>query len=90
MREPEGNPNKVQINICMGSACFARGNKKNLNRVKKFIQKNDLSHKIDIKGELCTGKCEKGPNARINGQYYHDLNQKKIIDLLKKHINENN
>jgi len=90
MRKTEGNTNKIQINICMGSACFARGNKKILKKVKNFIQKNNLSRKIEIKGELCTGKCEKGPNARINGQYYHNLNHKRIIKLIKSHLNENN
>lgn len=79
---------KVGINICMGSACFARGNKNVIESVKRFVQKNNLQKKIELKGELCTGECDKGPNAEVDGTLYHNLNEEKILEILKRIKNE--
>ena len=83
MSKKTKNRKQVEINVCMGSACFARGNKSIIETVKKYIRKNNMQNSIDLKGELCTGECEKGPNAKINGRIYHNLNEEKILEILK-------
>ena len=84
MRQKTKTRNKVKINICMGSACFARGNKNIIETVKRFIRKNNMQDSIELKGELCTGECDKGPNAKINDRIYHDLSETKILEILKR------
>lgn len=84
MREQKKKQNKIEIAICMGSACFARGNKNIIENVKQFVQENNLQDRFELKGELCTGECDKGPNAKIDGNIYHRLNEKKILEILKR------
>ena len=40
----------TEIKICMGSACFARGNDKNAEIIENFIKDNNLDAKVDLFG----------------------------------------
>ena len=37
-----------EIKICMGSACFARGNADNLRFIEDYIKENNLSTQIEM------------------------------------------
>ena len=41
---------KHKIKICMGSACFARGNSENLGAIENFIKDNELEADIELTG----------------------------------------
>lgn len=73
----------MEITVCMGSSCFARGNVENLEFIEKFIKENNLEAKIELSGSRCEGKCEKGPNIIINGKEYHNINVKQLEEILK-------
>ena len=55
-----------EIKVCMGSACFAKGNQENLEYIKEFIEENGLDAKIKIIGSLCENKCSVGPRIYID------------------------
>ena len=40
----------TEIKICMGSACFAKGNQENLEYIKEYIKENDMEADISIIG----------------------------------------
>ena len=42
-----------EIKVCMGSACFAKGNQENLEFIKQYIEENNLDSVITITGSLC-------------------------------------
>ena len=71
---------KHSIIICMGSSCFARGNKNNLKIVEKYL----AEHKLDciLSGRGCTGKCCNGPNLVIDGEAFERVDPESLIDLL--------
>ena len=46
-----------EIKVCMGSACFAKGNQENLEYIKEFIEENGLDAEIKIVGSLCENRC---------------------------------
>ncbi len=73
-----------EIKICMGSACFARGNADNLRFIEDYIKKNNLNAEIEIYGERCKNLCEKGPNIEIDGTIYYEMTPEKIIEILRK------
>ena len=52
----------TEIKICMGSACFARGNSQNVETIENYIKENGLDAKIELVGSHCEGKCADGPN----------------------------
>ncbi|MGE5354218.1 MAG: (2Fe-2S) ferredoxin domain-containing protein [Acidobacteriota bacterium] len=70
------------IVICMGSSCFSRGNNKNLEVIKEFLRANNLNLKVEISGNLCEDKCNKGPNVRINGKLYSFVDPSSLVELL--------
>ena len=82
----------TEIKICMGSACFAKGNQENLEYIKKYVEENNLDTEITIVGALCENKCDIGPRIIINDKEYTNVTKEKIkevLDSYKKIINLN-
>ena len=73
---------KLNITVCMGSSCFARGNASNLEFIENYIKKNGLEADIDLAGSRCEGKCVTGPNVIINGIEYTEVDEKKLKQTL--------
>jgi NADH:ubiquinone oxidoreductase subunit E len=90
------------IKICMGSACYALGNDKNLAIVESYIEEHNLQAKIELYGARCENMCDKGPNIEINGEiialdgsgftndyadkYYAIIRRKERKSYVKNHI----
>ena len=66
-----------EIRICMGSACFARGNDKNAEIIEKYISENNLDAKVELYGARCANICDECTN---------DL--KKVMEYLEGLKNE--
>ena len=82
----------TEIKICMGSACFAKGNQDNLEYIKKYLKENNLDSKITVIGALCENKCSEGPRIIVNEKEYTNIDKEKIKEILdsyKKIINFN-
>lgn len=82
----------TEIKICMGSACFAKGNQENLEYIKEYIEKNNMEADISIIGALCENRCEIGPRILINEKEYTNVTKeqiKEVLDSYKKIINLN-
>lgn len=73
---------KIEIIVCMGSSCFARGNVQNLEFLEEYIKENNLDATIELAGSRCEGKCAEGPNIIINGIEYNQVNIEKIKAIL--------
>jgi NADH:ubiquinone oxidoreductase 24 kD subunit len=76
----------MEIVICMGSSCFARGNEENLRVIERFIEENDLSGRVSLSGKCCLGQCAKGPNLLIDGETLHRVDKGSLIDLLNEKL----
>ena len=74
--------NKLNITVCMGSSCFARGNAQNLEFIENYIKENGLEAQIDLSGARCEGKCATGPNIIINGKEYSEVDEDKLKEIL--------
>lgn len=70
-----------EIKVCMGSACFAKGNQENLEFIKDYINENNLASDISIIGSLCENKCEQGPRIIIDGSEYNQVTKEKLIKI---------
>lgn len=80
--------NKVKVELCMGSSCFARGNSQALTNIENYIQENKLEEYIELEGHLCLGNCKNGPNIKINGQSFEGLNPDCLVDLVERELNK--
>ena len=71
-----------EIKVCMGSACFAKGNQENLEYIKQYIEENNLDAEVSIVGALCENKCEIGPRVLIDGVEYTNVVGDKIKEVV--------
>jgi NADH:ubiquinone oxidoreductase subunit E len=78
---------KINITICLGSSCFARGNNKNLEFVQEYLKENNLTDKVNFKGQLCSKLCNEGPVIIINNKTYKEVNKAKLIEILNSTFN---
>ena len=74
----------TEIRICMGSACFARGNSDNLEFIENYIKENNLDAKVEVNGARCSDNCEKGPNIIINDKTYNNVTKEMLLEELRK------
>ncbi|MBN2659259.1 MAG: (2Fe-2S) ferredoxin domain-containing protein [Spirochaetales bacterium] len=79
---------KVQVELCMGSSCFARGNSRILGFLERYIGEEGLQGRVEITGHLCLGNCSSGPVVRINGTDYFDLKEKELAGLVEEALHE--
>jgi len=73
-----------EIEICLGSSCFSRGNKKVLNVISKYLKDNKLDDKVYFHGAHCFASCDKGPIVKINDVVYENVDEEKIVNILTK------
>ena len=81
--------NKLKVELCMGSRCFARGNSGTLSDLEEYINENGLEDRIELEGHLCLGKCNSGPHITIGGKEFSGISDSScVIDLVKKALEE--
>jgi len=73
---------KPRIKICMGSSCFRRGNRMNLEFIEAYLEEHGCTAEVELVGSRCEEKCRKGPNLEINGRMYHEVSREMLADLL--------
>ena len=73
-----------KIVICLGSSCFARGNKRNLKIIEEFIQTRGVD--CELSGRGCVGNCRFGPNLFIDGEEFSGVDPESLIDLLERKL----
>lgn len=77
-------PQKIEMQICMGSSCFSRGNREVVNYIRDYLKRNHLEDKIVFKGARCMNLCSNGPNLRINDRIIEGVTISKIDSILEK------
>ena len=73
----------TEIKVCMGSACFAKGNLDNLEFIKQYIEENNLDSEVSITGSLCESKCDIGPRIIVNDKEYTNVTTEDLEKILK-------
>lgn len=73
----------LEIKICMGSACYVKGNREILKFLKEYISENNLEDEISLSGELCANKCGDGPRIVVNGKDYKRVTKETVLEILK-------
>jgi len=74
----------IVVELCMGSACFARGNKRTVDVLTAFVKDEQLQDQIKIQGAFCEGLCSKGPVVKINGVPCFGQSGEDLVALLRQ------
>jgi NADH:ubiquinone oxidoreductase subunit E len=75
---------KIEMQICLGSSCFSRGNRDVVMYIKDYLKKNHLDDRITFKGARCMSLCSNGPNLRINEKIIEGVTLTAIEGILDK------
>jgi NADH:ubiquinone oxidoreductase subunit E len=75
---------RIEMQICLGSSCFSRGNKDVVMFIREYLRKNHLDDKVVFKGARCMGLCSSGPNMLINGVTFEGVTLSRIEAILEK------
>jgi NADH:ubiquinone oxidoreductase subunit E len=78
----DGKP--IEIVICLGSSCFARGNSENLAALDEFLHKQGLNAVVRLSGKLCQDECKLGPNLAVAGEIHHEVTPEKLRQILQQ------
>lgn len=73
---------EVNVAICMGSSCFARGNNKLLQVLEDAVRENGWQDRIALSGMRCQNLCSQGPVVSVDGVVHKGLDAEAVIDLL--------
>lgn len=76
------NQTQNEIIMCMGSACFTRGNNRNVDLVKNYLKARNLESSVQFKGCLCTNRCRSAPVIIINGQIFEKIVPEAVNEIL--------
>lgn len=74
----------VEIEICMGSSCFARGNFENLSIINAHVLSGGMKASVRLTGRLCHDLCKQGPNLMIDGTLHHGVAAARLRELLQQ------
>lgn len=77
---------QLDITICMGSSCFSRGNNRNIEVLRDFIDRAQPKAECKLVGHLCQDLCKDGPNVIINGTAYRNIDPVSLMTLLNHHL----
>ncbi|MCR4435494.1 MAG: NADH-quinone oxidoreductase subunit NuoE [Clostridiales bacterium] len=75
------------IRVCMGTACYVRGGKKIIERLKEVLDidvgETTADGKFTLEVTRCIGACGLAPAITINDRVYKQVNPDKLKDILK-------
>ena len=74
------------IEICLGSSCFSRGNRETVQIIRDFLRKNHLTDKVVLKGARCMNRCSEGPFIIINGKTFTSIGVQDIEKILENEL----
>jgi NADH:ubiquinone oxidoreductase subunit E len=74
----------IEIVVCMGSSCFARGNADNLEALRRRMSAQ-TGRALRLKGSLCQDQCRKSPNIKIAGKMHHGVKAETLDESLLQH-----
>ena len=81
--EPEASST---LTICLGSSCFTRGNDENLPRIQELLARGGLEERVRLRGSRCEGRCQHGPNLRVDEEFLPALEPDELLRELERRL----
>ena len=79
-------PGKYHIKVCHGTSCHMKGAETLLKEISKMLQIRDGEISRDGLFSLevlsCIGACGQSPVMSVNGEYYCEVNKKKLGEII--------
>lgn len=86
-REPKG---KHTIKVCLGTACYVKGIKEIINRIRNEFQveegKTSADRRFSLQAVRCLGACGLAPVMVVDHDVHGKLTSNKCIEILGKYV----
>jgi NADH:ubiquinone oxidoreductase subunit E len=79
---------RFDLEICLGSSCFSRGNKELVSFIRDFLARYHLEDRVVFRGARCIGNCSNGPNLVINGRRIEGITRETAEKFLLEYLAE--
>lgn len=79
---------RIEVKICLGSSCFARGNSQLIHQVREYLRQEHLENQVNFKGARCFNACKSGPVMQVNTELVYGIQENNVIELLKAELNK--
>jgi NADH:ubiquinone oxidoreductase subunit E len=79
---------RFEMQICLGSSCFSRGNKEVVRFIREYLRKNHLDDRVIFSGARCLGHCSNGPNLVINGKVIEGVGLTQVEKILEDELGD--
>lgn len=60
----------MKISICIGSSCHIKGSRQVVEQLRKLIDDNNLTDRIELAGTFCMGKCQDGVCVTLDDKLF--------------------
>ena len=71
---------KVEVRVCMGSACHQKGVSAVLPILEQLIKDNGLEGKVELKGAFCLGPCVDGIVMQLGDLQFTKISPSNIAE----------
>jgi NADH:ubiquinone oxidoreductase subunit E len=82
-------PGRHQIHVCMGTACYVRGARKLIDKIKADFKidpgETSSDRRFSLEAVRCIGCCAIGPAITVDGEVYGGMTPEKITSILEKY-----
>ena len=78
----------VNVEICIGSACYVKGSSQVVNDLNELIKEKGWEEKVALKGSFCMKACQNhiGLGIRINGKQIEQVTAQNAREILEREI----
>ena len=78
----------LNVEICIGSACYVKGSSQVVNDLNSLIKENGWEDKIAVKGSFCMKACQNhiGLGIRINGKQIEQVTAQNAREILEREL----
>ena len=78
----------VNVEICIGSACYVKGSSQVVNELNALIKEKGWEYKIAVKGSFCMKACQNhiGLGIRINGRQLEQVTAQNAREVLDREL----
>jgi len=83
---PGPDNDKHALVICVGSACYARGNARTVPAVQEFLREQGLQDEVRVTATLCQNQCRQGPNLCFDGECLCGINPESVTEMLETRL----
>lgn len=60
----------MKITVCIGSSCHLKGSRIVVEELRRLLEENNLTDKVELSGVFCMGNCQKGVSVTVNETLY--------------------